>query len=218
MTALSTPSPPEWARSWVAALIPEEIRSFTPARSSEVNQVFRVEFESRSLFLKIGLALRREYERLRWLDGRQPCPQPVGFTTHDTAEALLMSFVPGMDLADLAASLPPQVILTRLATALTAFHATPIADWPFDREESGKTLVHGDACLPNFLYRGGRLSGFIDLGDMTIGAPEIDLSAAIWSLQYNLGPGYGLAFLHAYGVKDAEEALVERLRLRYEAG
>jgi aminoglycoside phosphotransferase len=40
--------------------------------------------------------------------------------------------------------------------------------------------VHGDACLPNFVR---------------IDSPEIDLAAAVWSLDHNLGPGFGGAFL-----------------------
>ena len=85
-------------------------------------------------------------------------------------------------MARLSESLPPQVIVTR-----------------------------GDACLPNFLYQGGGLSGYVDVGDMTIGEPEVDLAAAVWSLQYNLGPGYGLNFLREYGRQDADDEDVERL-------
>ncbi len=123
-----------------------------------------------------------------------------------------------MGLAGLSASLPPQVIVERLATALLALHATHVEDWPFGEVEDGNVLVHGDACLPNILYRGSQLSGYIDLGDMVVGEPEIDLAAAVWSLQYNLGPGHGLAFLRAYGLTTADEAGVEVLRRRYELG
>ena len=82
----------------------------------------------------------------------------------------------------------------------------------------GKVLVHGDACLPNFLFHGDELSGYINVGDLAVGEPEVDLVAAVWSLQYNLGPGYGLAFLREYGVSDADEKRVEALRQKYELG
>ena len=59
------------------------------------------------------------------------------------------------------------------------------------------------------------LSGYIDLGDMGVGDVEIDLSAAVWSLQYNLGPGLGLAFLNAYGRPGATDRDADRLRTMY---
>ena len=46
---------------------------------------------------------------------------------------------------------------------------------------------------------------------MGVGDVEVDLSAAVWSLQYNLGP-VRLGFLKAYGRPDATEHDVERLR------
>jgi kanamycin kinase len=215
--------PPGWAGAWVSSLLEEEVRSFTCVRSHEVNRVFRLDCDEQSLFLKVGPGLQREYEKLQWLEGRLPCPRPVGFTAHAEADALLTSALNGEDLAQLSASLPPQVVFSRLATALLRLHATNITDWPFGMTNEGKgnqnkVLVHGDACLPNFLYHDGHLSGYIDVGDMTVGEPEVDLAAAVWSLQYNLGPGHGLAFLHAYGMREADEARVEALRQKYELG
>jgi len=199
-------------------LVQEEVRSFTSVESNDANRVFRLDFDGQCLFLKVGPGLQREYEKLQWLEGRLPCPRPVGFTVHKEADALLMSAIDGEDLAQLSASLPPQVVLSRLATALLNLHATNITDWPFGMTNEGKVLVHGDACLPNFLYRDGSLSGYIDVGDMTVGEPDVDLAAAVWSLQYNIGPGHGLAFLREYGVKDVDEERVEDLRMRYELG
>jgi aminoglycoside phosphotransferase len=206
-------SVPDWAQDWVASLVPEKLCSVVRVRSNEVNAVFQLEYESRSLFLKIGPNLGGEYERLQWLEGRLPAPQPLGWTVREKAEALLLSAVPGDDLATLSVSVAPQRIVIRLAEALKAIHNVPVGDWPFGGV--GLALVHGDACLPNFLYDGERLSGYIDIGDMALGSPEIDLAAAVYSLQRNLGPGYGLAFLHEYGWKDVSEDEVERLRLLY---
>lgn len=77
-------------------------------------------------------------------------------------------------------------------------------------------LVHGDACLPNFIFQGEKFSGYIDLGDLMVAKPEIDFAAAIWSLQYNLGPGHGKRFLEKYGVQNVTDEMVEKLRLQYE--
>jgi len=210
--------PPDWASSWVSSVTQEEVRSITRVESNEINRVFRLEYAGRRLYLKIGPDLRREYKKLQWLDGRLPCPRPVGFMSHHSTDALLTSAIEGEGLAGLAGSLPPPVIITRLVTALKTLHAAPITDWPFDRIKEGDVLLHGDACLPNFLFKGDHLSGYIDIGDMTVGAPEVDLAATVWSLQYNLGPGHGMAFLCEYGVEDIDEERVEALRLRYEQG
>lgn len=190
--------------------------SSTRVPSDEVNQVYRLDFDSRRFFLKVGPSLLSEHEWLRWLEGRPTCPQPLGFTTRDGSDCLLMSAVTGDSLASLFTSLLPQAVIARLVGALRDLHAVPIADWPFGG--IGGVLVHGDACLRNFLFVGDHLSGYVDVGDMALADPEVDLAAAVWSLQYNLGLGHGLAFLREYSVVGADEEDVERLRQSYEQG
>lgn len=202
--------------AWASGVIQEEIRSIAQVDSNEINVVFRLTCADTIFFLKTGPGLQREYRRLEWLAGRLPAPLPVAFTAFPGKDAFLMSAVDGENLAQLKALLPPQVIITRLAAALKTIHATDTADWPFERKPGSTVLVHCDACLPNFMYRGNHLSGLIDVGDLSVADPEIDLAAAVWSLQYNLGPGYGLPFLHEYGVPNPTEEDVERLRLMYE--
>ena len=210
------PPAPRWASAWADALAGAEPTACTRVPSNEVNEVYRLDFDGQRLFLKIGPHLQREYERLRWLEGRLPAPRPIGLTSEGGADALLMSAVEGDSLASLSASLSPQAVIARLATALRDLHATPAADWPFGGE--GGVLVHGDACLPNFLFVGNDVSGYIDVGGMALADPEVDLAAAVWSLQYNMGAGHGLDFLREYGVVGANEEDVERLRLNYEQG
>lgn len=53
-------------------------------------------------------------------------------------------------------------------------------------------------------------------GGVAVDDVETDFSAAIWSLHYNLGPGYGAMFLKRYGMEDVTDEYVESLRLRYE--
>lgn len=210
------PSIPNWAWSWTCTLAGAKPTSSTRVRSGDANQVYRLDVGSEWLFLKVGPRLQPEYERLIWLEGRLPAPRPLGFTSQSGADALLMSAIEGQDLASLSASLTPQAVIERLAGGLRVLHATPATDWPFGGD--GSVLVHGDACLPNFLFVGENLSGYIDVGDMAVADREVDLAAAVWSLQYNLGAGHGLTFLHEYGVVGANEENVERLRLSYEQG
>jgi len=204
--------------AWASSVVAEEVSPITKVRSHEVNEVFRLTAGSKSLFLKVGPSLQREYQRLQWLEGRLRAPRPVGFTSQFGNDAFLMSAIEGVDLAQLSASLAPKVVIPRLATALKAVHATDFIDWPFERTDRGTVLVHGDACLPNFLYLGDQFTGYIDLGDMRVDDPEVDLAAAVWSLQYNLGPGHGLAFLREYDLPHANEDDVDRLRRMYEVG
>lgn len=61
-------------------------------------------------------------------------------------------------------------------------------------------VCHGDYCLPNVLIQGGRVTGFVDLGELGVANRWWDLAVATWSVTWNLGPGWEDAFLHAYGV------------------
>ena len=79
------------------------------------------------------------------------------------------------------------------------FHAVPTDSCPFGTAGVDTVLVHADAYLPNVLYRGDTPSGFIGAVDTCVGGRDIDLATAVWSLQYNLGTGYGCRFLERYG-------------------
>lgn len=71
-------------------------------------------------------------------------------------------------------------------------------------------LLHGDACLPNIMLDGWRLSGFVDVGDSGVGDRHYDIAWALWSIMHNLrDPRWGEAFLDAYG-----RELIDRQRLR----
>ena len=160
--------------------------------------------------------LAPECERLQWLQGRLPVPEVVAFESLNGNDALVTTAVAGMDLADLKSQRPAGAIVEMLAAALREFHAADTTGCPFKAQIPGAVLVHGDACLPNILcHNGGALSGFVDLGGMGVGDVEVDLSAAVWSLQYNLGPGHGREFLSAYGLPDATDKDAGRLARMY---
>lgn len=64
----------------------------------------------------------------------------------------------------------------------------------------GNTFIHGDACLPNIILDGDKLSAFIDVGNAGAGDKHMDLFWAVWSLRYNLKTdAYGDYFLDQYG-------------------
>jgi kanamycin kinase/aminoglycoside 3'-phosphotransferase-2 len=180
------------------------------------SDVYRLATPKGNYFLKIAPGLAKERERLEWLDGKLPVPKVIGFTSSEGKDALIVPAIKGIDLAKLSKEWPAEKVVERIAGALRQFHSINIGDCPFGITGANKVLVHGDACLPNFIFQGEAFSGYVDLGDMRIDLPELDFSAAIWSLQHNLGRGHGLKFLKEYGVKDATQELAEKLRLHYE--
>ena len=201
--------------NWAEGLLKSKV-VITKEEYGDQSKVFRLQTSNGNYFVKIGKDLEKERARLEWLDGKLPVPKVVGFTTTDSDDALLLSAIEGKNLAALSKEWPAEKVVDKLVDALRQFHAIDAKECPFGTFESGGVLVHGDACLPNFIFQSEVFSGYIDLGDLMVASPEVDFSAAIWSLQYNLGPGYGRQFLEKYGVEDATDELVEKLRLQYE--
>jgi hypothetical protein len=74
-------------------------------------------------------------------------------------------------------------------------------------------LCHGDYCPPNMLIDDeGRITGYLDLGELGVADRWWDLAVATWSVTWNLGPGWEELFLDAYGVRrDSERNAYYRL-------
>lgn len=68
-------------------------------------------------------------------------------------------------------------------------------------------VCHGDYCLPNVLIEGGRVTGFVDLGELAVADRWYDLAVATWSVTWNLGPGWEELFLASYGVSADRQAI-----------
>ena len=52
-------------------------------------------------------------------------------------------------------------------------------------------LSHGDFCLPNIFFDNGKISGFIDLGDMGVGDKWRDIALCWRSLKHNFDGSFG---------------------------
>ena len=180
------------------------------------SDVFKVSTPDGDYFLKVGDGLANEYERLLWLKDKLPAPKVIAFESIDGNDILLLSEMKGKNLKVLSKEWAAEKVVTKIAEAIRVFHNVDAAGCPFGVAKDGDVLIHGDASLPNFIFEGDNLSGYIDLGDMAIGNKETDFAAAIWSLQFNLGKGYGKMFLEKYGMRGVTEEGVERLRLKYE--
>jgi aminoglycoside 3'-phosphotransferase II len=74
-----------------------------------------------------------EAARLEWLAGQGlPCPRIIVFETGPGRSLLLMTRLPGSDLASAIGKLSPDRIAHVLATALKSMHAIDPASCPFD--------------------------------------------------------------------------------------
>ena len=98
-------------------------------------------------------------------------------------------------------------------------HLTPeeaLAILESTRPESEDLVVcHGDYCVPNVLIEGGRVTGYVDLGELGVADRWWDLAVATWSLTWNLGPSFEELFLAQYGA-DADAQRTEFYRLMYD--
>ena len=205
------PQPPEIA--WAEAELGEPIREAEVTYRLEDRRTIRLLGERGDVhFLKIAPRLRPERERLDWLRDRLPVPEVRAFAEGVAADRLLTVGLPGEDLRGERHLAEPGRVVELLATALLQIHALEPHTCPFRGDAEGEcVVVHGDACLPNFLVRGGRVSGYLDVGALRVASPTVDLAAAVWSLRHNLGDGWGGPFLERYGWNATDAATVESL-------
>lgn len=67
-------------------------------------------------------------------------------------------------------------------------------------------FTHGDACLPNILIEGNRVSGFVDLGRAGVGDRYRDLALTQRSLIRNYSAAWVPLFFAEYGLPQPDEA------------
>ena len=72
--------------------------------------------------------------------------------------------------------------------------------------EEDLVFTHGDYCLPNVMFKEGRLSSYIDLGYAGVGDRYLDLVAARGTIRRNLGEEWIVPFFHAYGLEVPDPA------------
>ncbi|MDH7789130.1 APH(3')-II family aminoglycoside O-phosphotransferase [Ochrobactrum sp. AN78] len=94
--------------------------------------------------------LADEAARLEWLASQQIiCPSIVCFEQEQDRSFLLMTRLPGADLASCVGNLPPERIVEILAKALKRMHASDPASCPFDHrldiriEDAHKRVIVG---------------------------------------------------------------------------
>jgi len=121
----------------------------------------------------------------------------------------------------------PAVTVAALGSGLRALHdALPVKDCPFDwsvasrLERAGMqpfadlppvdrfVVCHGDPCPPNTLIaHDGTWLAHLDLGRLGVADRWADIAVGVMSLEWNYGPGWGDAYLAAYGVAPDPERM-----------
>jgi kanamycin kinase len=177
--------------------------------------VWRLSTEGAAVYVKRAVDLAGERDRLEWLQGRWPVPQPIGFFHETGDDWLLTRAVAGVPMYDPALAWEPRRVARTLGEILRGLHSTEAEGCPFGVKKPGSVLIHGDYCLPNVLVSEGRLSALVDVGGAGLGSPEVDLAAGVWTLQYNFGTGLARDFLDAYGWPPMTDQAIEKLRRKY---
>jgi kanamycin kinase len=82
-------------------------------------------------------------------------------------------------------------------------------------ETEDLVVCHGDYCPPNVLLSDGRVTGYVDLGELGVADRWWDIAVGAWSVGWNFGPELQALFYESYGVEPDPER-IRFYRLLYE--
>lgn len=185
------------AKQWVFDVLKVAFTSSKHIHSNQ-DEVYKIETSLGSYYLKISNSLATEHDNLKKLDTKLNVPTVIDFYNASENDYLLISELPGKNLVELIKEMPAPDVVEKFANAVRKLHDFDVTKI-FLEANSHDVLLHGDMAMPNIIVSEQGDVGYIDLGNMAFGSPDLDLADAIWSLQRNLGPGYGEAFLKMYG-------------------
>jgi len=76
-------------------------------------------------------------------------------------------------------------------------------------------VCHGDFCPPNVLLEGGRVTGFVDLGELGAADRLWDVAVGAWSVGWNFGEELEPLFYESYGI-EPDPGRIRFFRLLYD--
>lgn len=76
-------------------------------------------------------------------------------------------------------------------------------------------MCHGDYCFPNMLLQHGRVTGYLDLGELGLADRWWDIAVGAWSVTWNVDPALEPLFYEAYGIEPDPER-IRFYRLMYD--
>jgi kanamycin kinase len=94
------------------------------------------------------------------------------------------------------------------AAALVELEASAPAD-------EDLVVCHGDYCAPNILLEEGRVTGYVDLGELGAADRWWDLAVGAWSVSWNFGEELEPLFYESYGIAP-DPARIGFFRLLYD--
>ncbi len=182
----------------------------------------RVYAVGKDLYLKITpnlTDLRRERDVDIWLEDKLPgnvsVPRVGAYDeVIDPQDGIKYGYLLTTAVHGTPASSPPYIkepvrLCHLLAEAVHIFHSLPTDGCPLSAEtpsEDATTVIHGDFCLPNIMLHRSKVSGYVDLGQVTLGNPWVDYAWCLWSLEYNLKTNaYNQLLLDQLGITFDEE-------------
>jgi aminoglycoside phosphotransferase len=182
---------------------------------SHQDEVYVIQTPRKRVFLKISSNLESERRNLIKVGPYLNVPLVLAFKRVENKDHLLLSEVPGNNLAEFIGVWSNEEIVKEFARAVRVFHQLdPHVLFP-NKNADDLVVLHGDMALPNIMCQTPGKAGYIDLGQMYLGKRDADLADAIWSLQRNLGPEYGELFLKEYGNVVMTEKIEKALQFRY---
>ncbi|WP_313622021.1 APH(3')-II family aminoglycoside O-phosphotransferase [Achromobacter sp.] len=123
--------PAKWRHEFISADIQQQSIGESRADVFLIRSANRPDRYLKSERIDAFSELPDETERLRWMAAQGlPCPAVLDTAQENDRQWLLMSAMPGQDLA--SANLAPERVVSILATALQALHRLPIAQCLFD--------------------------------------------------------------------------------------
>ncbi len=201
------------AEKWLSIVLTTPFNA-TKHIHSHQDEVYKIETPSGCYYLKISKSLKAEHDNLKKLEGILNAPRVINFYNADEKDYLLISELPGKNLVELIGEWTKLEVVEKFAQAIRHLHSVDVAK-VFPHASTNDVLSHGDMALPNIIISDQSKVGFIDFGQLSCGSPELDLADAIWSLQRNLGPGYGEIFLKKYGAVAITPKIQKALKFKY---
>jgi aminoglycoside phosphotransferase len=175
---------------WLTGIVKTSIESEKHSYSNQ-DDVYKIQTTDKVYYLKVADDLHAEHINLGKIISLLSVPAILGYQRINHKDHLLLTEIPGKNLAEYVGSWSNEEIVRKFAKAIRNFHAVDKNELFPENTDSEFVVLHDDMSLPNVIYTEQGFSGYIDLAQMPIGNPDTDLADAIWSLQRNLGPDYG---------------------------
>ena len=201
------------AKKWLSQILGSPFSAVKHVHSHQ-DEVYRIVTPRAAYYLKTSPTLKAEHDNLRKLETLLNVPKVINFYESPDNDYLLITELPGKNLVELKEQWPAIKVIETFAKAIRHLHGLDAAR-VFPEASAHDVLLHGDMALPNILVSEQHHIGYIDFGQLTYGAPELDIVDALWSLQRNLGPAFGEIFLEKYGSLEVTPKIKKALDFRY---